>query len=547
MIGRVPAVAFVVTALVVMETVAFADVIARGHLVRVEDREIYFTLGSPKRLAAGNKLRIKRPIKLRHPVTKKMVEDWLPIGSATVTVVGHQLSMARLDKPLVAQVRVGDWVEVLVPGPDPSVAVVPVAPTPTPTPAPEPPSGRPPSTPPGRTADPAKPALDPGTARVIAAWRASAGKSLAARIVIWEQYLQRAPDDTHAAAVRENIKLLRRYRDELQPPELTLGARRIRGLAHTPATRTPRDEPLELVFVVDEPRSLIAAWLHYRTVGVATFARAPLQADGDGYLRGRIPAATVTAPGVEYFVEAAVTGGSAGSAIGSATAPITVKVEPPPLAASFEQRPHQSRVSFATTYLDFATFDERDGDRTDRFVLVEADFFYRLRKIVYGIRAGFGVFNGRGGFANRDYPNGAPRVGFNFGYAELEFRGPYQTAWMTRLVAGVGRDGFGTGLDVRFRLGDEERTNLTVGVESIAEIGFLAEMRMQWNAMPDFPLGVAVGATDQPGQGDVGVRLTTDLGWRALDWVTPTLRVSYQARTVDHAGIGAGIGMVFDW
>jgi len=43
------------------------------------------------------------------------------------------------------------------------------------------------------------------------------------------------------------------------------------------------------------------------------------------------------------------------------------------------------------------------------------------------------------------------------------------------------------------------------------------------------------------------VRLATDLGWQARPWVRPTVRLSWQGRTAAHAGIGGGLGLVFDW
>jgi hypothetical protein len=118
---------------------------------------------------------------------------------------------------------------------------------------------------------------------------------------------------------------------------------------------------------------------------------------------------------------------------------------------------------------------------------------------------------------------------------------------LLRGIAGVGQGGLGFGAEARFRLGVEDGTNLSLGASTVSEIGFLTEIRMQWNAMPDFPLGLAVALTDQPSRGDLGVRLTTDIGYRALSWVQPTLRLSYQGRNVDHTGIGAGLGLVFDW
>jgi hypothetical protein len=48
---------------------------------------------------------------------------------------------------------------------------------------------------------------------------------------------------------------------------------------------------------------------------------------------------------------------------------------------------------------------------------------------------------------------------------------------------------------------------------------------------------------------DFGVRLIGDIGWRSRDiaWFYPSLRLSYQARDIDHAGLSGGLAMNFDW
>ena len=58
---------------------------------------------------------------------------------------------------------------------------------------------------------------------------------------------------------------------------------------------------------------------------------------------------------------------------------------------------------------------------------------------------------------------------------------------------------------------------------------------------------VAVEVTDQPIQSDFGVRLVGDVGFRPVSWIYPSLRLSYQARDVDHAGFSGGAGVNFDW
>ncbi len=254
----------------------------------------------------------------------------------------------------------------------------------------------------------------------------------------------------------------------------------------------------------------------------------------------------VLAPGVDYFVELANASGDSGSAIGSPESPRHVRVHSPSLQALRETR-NRSRVSMIATYLDYATFDDRaEGDAyTDQFALFETDFLFRLRRPwLYGIRVGMGVLSGEGGYKDQAE---AEVAGFQYGYTEFEFRTRPTRAYLIRAIAGLGRNGLGFGAEGRVRFGEEEKSNLSFAASTLEDVGFLSEVRMQWAALRDMPLGFAVGVTDQPNNGDIGVRLSGDIGYRALDWFQPTVRVSYQGRSVQHSGLGVGLGMVFDW
>ncbi len=519
-------------------TVARADVIQSGFIVRIEDREIYFNLGEHAGLEESGRIRIKRPIVIRHPVTRKRMKDWLPIGSAAVSSVGGRLSMAVLSPALLAQVRVGDVVEAYV---EREEEIVPAAP-------PEEPEPAHPEVEPDAPEEPL-PSIDDATKRVLTVWNATVGKRLEVRIAAWEEYLDQNPDSPFAAAVHEDLEVLRAQRERARPVELELEDRVVGGLEHHAPTRGSPHESVPLVFLIDKPDRFGAAWLHYRTRGAASYKKGRLRREDDFYLRGAIPAEAVVGPGVEYFVELASDKGDVGAAVGAPESPKIVDVAAAPIVEKFTERRRRSRMSIRATYLDFATFDDRSGQRTDQFFSFEADFLFRLRGRLYGIRSGMGVITGRGGFANEVYESrsDAPEVGFNYGYTELELRGGYKTAFLGRLAAGVGRDGFGLGVEGRFRLGDEDATNLSLGVSKLAEIGFLTEIRMQWDAVHRVPLGLAVALTDQPSGGDLGVRLATDIGLRTFDWFQPTIRISYQARTVVHSGLGLGLGLVFDW
>ena len=506
---------------------ARADQIAAGLVTKVVEQEIYLNLGSGRGLVVGSPLRIKRPIRLKHPISRALVEDWVPLGSARVKQVGNQLSMAVLDTALAAQVRVGDRVEIYVEG-----AAAPETPA---TPAP-----------------PAEdlPQVDPTTEEILALWASMSGQWLDARISGWERYLARHPDSKHAAAIKGDIAELRRLRDVMRSPDETLESETIGGIEHRAPRHATAGEAAPLAFLIENEVGLSSAWLHYRRRGDASYKRALLERDGDLYLRGSIPADVVTAPGVEYFVEVATADGQVGTAVGRPEQPIAVEVERPTVASSFTGAASRSSVSVIGTYLDFATFDGRSGERTDRFFVTEADFAYRVSRLLHAVRAGFASVQGEGGYADRSYDesNRPDKVGFNYGYAEIELHpGTSPLGIALRAVSGVGQEGFGMGGEVRLRVGDPDGTHASLGASRISELGFLSELRLQVASIPRAPIGFEVAVTDQPNEGDLGMVFATDIGWRALPWLRPTLRLSYQARTVVHSGVGAGFGMVFGW
>lgn len=515
-----------------MPRAAAADEIAIGAVTKIEEQEIYVNLGAARGVTAGAPVRLKRPVKLKHPVSRKLIVDWVPLGSARIQAVGQRLSMAVLTEELIAEVRVGDRVEVYV-----DLADAPPSPEQPPPPAAPPP-------------DEDLPAVDAETEQILALWRVMTGRPLDARIAAWERHLAATPRSRFAAALREDIAELRRVRDAIRGGDAAFESPAIGGLGHAAPRHAAPGEAAPLAFLVDDPDELSTAWLHYRKAGAISYKRALLQREGDLYLRGAIPADVVTAPGVEYFVEVARTDGQIGTAIGTPQQPLAIAVDRPSIATAFAGGDGRSRATLRSSFLDFATFDARGGDRTDFFTMVEADFAYRVTGWLSAVRSGFGAVHGRGGFADRVYTEDtpAPIAGFNYGYAEVEVQHPSQRVGLAaRGIGGVGREGFGLGIEGRLRIGDPYTTNVTLGSSRIAEIGFLSELRLQVEALHRVPLGFTVAVTDQPNEGDLGMLFAADVGWRVLDWLAPTVRVSYQARTVVHSGAGAGLGLVFGW
>jgi hypothetical protein len=514
---------------------ARADVVEQGAIVKVEAREIYVNLGARDGIEEGARLRIKRPIELRHPATRERVRDWLPIGAAEVTSAGDQLSMAILDEDLHAAVEPGDVVEIYVEREE--AAAPPPPPKPKPTPAPRP------KAPPPPVDDRPLPQVDAETEVVLSVWADQTGATLDARIAAWEGFLAAHAGSPYADAVREDLAALRELRDTLAPPTTPTGT--IAGVAHEPLTRARAGEEVALVFVLDDPGAIEAAWLHYRRVGEPTYQRTLLARTGRIYLRGTIPAAAVAAPGLEYFVEAAGASGEPGIAV----AATTVDVERIGVAEYFAPKRRRTRMSLTATYMDFATFDDRPGDRTDRVFQFEADVAYRLAGRVDGLAAGLGILDGEGGFIDADQtlPDPSPSTGFQYGYAEGELALMPRLGVAARLIAGVDQTELRFGVEGRVRIGDVEGTSLSITGSQIASVGHLSQVRLEVDPFGQVPVGLSVGVTDRPAQGDLAVRLGVDVGLRTLPWCEPVLRLSYQGRTVEHSGLGGGLGLNFHW
>ncbi len=521
----------IVVALLLSSTPAIAeDEIARGAVVKIEAQEIYVSLGANKGVAPGAALRVKRPIKLKHPVTRATIEDWIPIGSVTVTQAGATMSRAVVGE-LIDEIKLGDLVEILIDRPEPPATSKPA-----------------PTTPPG----PAAPPSDPATVEVLGIFAAQTGQTLDARIAGWERYLSTRTGSPYAEGIRKDIDVMRGLRDQMRSTSAPTGSDIISSVRHEARTKAPAGQAIPLVFVMDDPTVVASAFLHYRERGARTYRRVLLQREHEIYLRGSIPAEAVTRPGVDYFVEVSDPSGRSGLAVGTPAEPVSIAVAKPSLADAFGARPGQSSVKLAADYLDFATFDSRSGDHRDYMVTANVDFTYRLDSIVQSVGVGYGVFAGAGGSANAnwDLEGPLPKTGFHYGYADIEVGGTPDTIAVSaggKVIAGVGKEGFGLGVEGRVRIGDRDSTNLAFAARTIDQVGTLSDIRFGARPAHNLLLGISVGATNQPNRDDIGVKLGTELEWIGFSNVSIILRGSWQGRNANHGGVGGGGGLGFYW
>jgi hypothetical protein len=586
------AITIALSALVAAAAPAAAQSPPQPVVVAVDKAEVLVDLGGRHGVGAGAVLDLMHEVVVKDPVSGETLRDRFVIGQLTVTRAGDAICAASAPAELLPRIRPGNPVA-LVSRPvtfrDPWQARL---------------AERGAAT--ERDLEPGDPrARGRAEARVAdaeatrAVWLATLGKPPAERVVRWQELLAARPGSAYRDAIEAEIGSLRRQMDEAERSAEQRASHerrddlRARRLAAVDGQLDPGEplfgrapdrvvagRDLVLAFALRDPAALGGGWLYVRAAGDDRFARVALSRSGDAYLRARVPLEAMRPPALEYFVELADGDGEPRPVLGSQELPRRIAVDPAALEPPPQLR-DRSRVTLMAEYVDF---DGGRSDGFDQYYQVEADFMYRFLQPVYAVRLGFGTLSGQGGPKDviddaRDRGDGDCRdaggafrcasVTYSYIYAELEHRFSDVVALMVRPQAGQlttntrlggGRDRClgsdvgsdcdfdrGLGLRLRVRLGEETGTNLAIGVGATAGIGTLFEAAYAWNAYAALPVTIAVQVTDQPVTSDFGVRLIGDLGWRSLGWVYPSLRLSYQARDVDHQGVSGGLGVNFDW
>jgi hypothetical protein len=300
------------------------------------------------------------------------------------------------------------------------------------------------------------------------------------------------------------------------------------------------------------------AVLHVRPNGSAVFESVPMRTVGAGYFSADVRAVLVRAPSIEWFVEAVAKSGETFAILGSADEPRHTEVEditqPPPA-----QRP----LMMGSIWTDYASFDARNTN--DYVWQTEGVMGARLAdEGLRAVRSGFGVYRGRGGtLHDLDELHLDPRsVGLTYGYleAELAFTPVFSVA--LRGIIGLREDGLNGGAQGFFRVGSDRATNLLIGGEVLGGIGLRGITQLEWNTIPRVPILLRTEVTNQPagsgapavspatqsvGPGDIGVRAIVQVGYRVWGGLTLAGRFSYQGRTINHAGPGAGAAVTHEW
>jgi hypothetical protein len=270
-----------------------------------------------------------------------------------------------------------------------------------------------------------------------------------------------------------------------------------------------------------------------------------MAAAGPRYWAATIPADAIKDPGLEYFVEGVPAQGPAVSVAGRPEDPRRAEVErtgPGPAGP----RPLEQ----VALWSEIATFNTK---KTNDYVFqTEGNFGWRLAdEGIRAVRSGFGVLRGKGGSLDDLDVRGLPprSVGLTYGYVEAEIGFTPTFGLIGRPIVGLRDDGIEGGAQGFLRIGNDLHTNLLLGGEVLGSVGLRGIVELDWRTIRRVPIMFRSEVTNQPAGigGDIGVRAITQAGYELVKDLTLSVRGSYQGRTINHAGPGAGLGASYQW
>lgn len=525
-----------------------------GVVVAFEAEDIVVDIAGKRGAQGGDVLEIWRPLKLKHPVTGKLVTDRFRIGSIKLTQVRDSLSLARPDGKLAREARLGDVVIL-------RKARLDAAPTKKEKPVPVPAAPEKPDVLPSPAPDvtPSAPP-DPDTERVSEMFDSLKGADVTRRILAYEDYVRESPKGRYAVVLWEEAAQLRR----LLAHDATS---KTRGTPALSSFSGPGEalEGVPLTLGVEVEGQARGAVLHARRAGEVSYQPTPMRAAGPGYFAVTIPADRMRAPGVQYFVEVVSDDGKAFPIVANADGPKEIEVQPIPTPT-----PPLRNEAVLSVWTDYADYNRMKGN--DKVWQTEG--FVGMRFGDEGLRAlrtGFGVFRGVGGSLEEldELGYSGRKVGLTYGYLEAEWGLSSFTGLIARGVIGLRDDGVAGGAQMLVRIGNDKKTNLQIGGEVLGGIGLRGITQLDLNIFEKVPILFRTEVTNQPagsssnqddarpddpsapgvsiGRGEVGARAIAQVGYRVAPGLVIAGRGSYQGRTIKHAGPGFGGAVTYTW
>lgn len=314
------------------------------------------------------------------------------------------------------------------------------------------------------------------------------------------------------------------------------------SIRHVPPGGVTAGANLELV--AEAPPATPKLVVHYRNAGGNTgFTALELVRKDDAHWIAVVPSAQVTAPGIEYYLDA---GGEL--VFAGPQWPHTIPVNE---SATAERRTRdlrrigglRRRIHTSGEWVDYGTRTVNGKELVDRYYRLDADFSYRLLAYpLEEIHVGFTRLLGDTESMDCTDPpctgQAGYRVGgwFGLGLGVVEgFRLDGRVAVMATQA------GFKVGGRLEARLGVFEGSHVALGVESMGDVGTNGFFRLGWGTVPGLPMAATVEITNMPDNDrSTGVRLYYDIARDIGGGFKLGLRVGYAARTQQVAGFTGG-------
>lgn len=512
-----------------------APAAADATVVAIDSGELVVDIGSANGVHDGDVLELWRPVRLRHPVTGQMLVDRFRIGSVRLTQVRGALSLSVIEGALSRPPATGDVVIL----PERGLGAPPARALPNPNANPGAVASAsasaflPPTSPPPPT-DPKLPAaqVDVDAQALSELMTTLTGSDPSHRALAYETFVRSHPRSRFARVLREEVEALRapvhpEHTYQWSAPKLD---------------RVRAGEPQS--FAVELDPLFVGAVVHVRHKGAAGYRSVPMENIGPRYWSATLPGDAMIDGGMEYFVEGVPKESQPVAVIGTAAAPRDVVVE----ALPGSPKP-PGTLAQVTVQSEYASFNARRAN--DYVWQTEGSVGWRLHdEGIRAIRSGFGVLRGEGGSLNDlDVLGKIPKkVGLTYGYVEAEITMTSTYAFIARPILGLRERGITGGAQAFVRIGNDLRTNLSIGGEVLGSVGQRGIVQLDWRTIRRIPIVLRTEVTNQPANSsDVGARAIAQVGYQLTNELVVAARGSYQGRTINHAGPGAGLAVSYQW
>lgn len=488
-----------------------------GTLLAIDAGDLVFDVGRTS-VHDHQVVELWRPVKLKHPVTGKVVTDRFKIATVKLTDVQTVMSLGRVEQGSQRPPEPGDILVV------PEDAAAPKAAPPTASPSPK-----------AATVTVVK--AIPEQQELAELMITLQGSTPPARVAAYRAFVTDHPKSPYARTLSEEADGLERA-DRRRPP------------AEIPyfvwSAPLERMRPgVEQRYAVELDERFSGAVVHVRRHGATAYRSIPLQSIGPRYWTAALPGDAIDEPAMDYFVEGIKQDGTVMPVVGTASSPREVDVDQRPLTGKRDG-------TLATLVLssEIASFNVKKAN--DWVFQTEGAFGWRLNDTgIRAVRSGFGVLRGKGGSLDElEKLHRDPRdVGLTYGWLETEIGIAHRFSLVGRPILGLREGGMTGGVQGFFRIGNDLETNLLIGGEALGTVGLRGVVQLEWRTIPRVPIMARSEVTNQPAGvgGDIGARVIGQVGWEVVRNLAISARGSYQGRTIDHAGPGAGAGVSYLW